>query len=161
MGVARADHCRRQTVSASHVATEGEVAVGKDGAFEGETGAHVRTGAVTGSGRTGDERRRPGEIMILLLGGKRIVEYSQDGAIGNGAQRPLPIIVIGKTADRTELHRAQKRTQSDVDTDAGAGTQPDLLAKRGQEGRSTDFQSVEAGQKAGRGVMSSFIGEDG
>src|ERR1700751_689176 len=110
MGVARADHCGWQSVSESHVAAEGEVAVGKDGAFKHEDGAHIRTGAVTGGGRTGDERHLPGEIMSLLFCGKRIVEYSEDGAIGNGAQRPLPVVVIGETADGTELHRAKKRT---------------------------------------------------
>src|SRR5207302_11008578 len=53
--ITRAHHCRGQALAIGHVAAEGELAVGKDGAFQSEAGAHVRTGAVTCGSGTGNE----------------------------------------------------------------------------------------------------------
>ena len=54
-----------------------------------------------------------------------------------------------------------KRIQRDVDVEAGAGTNADFLAQRGQERWRSHFEGVEAGQKAIGGVVSGAVGENG
>jgi hypothetical protein len=84
--------------------------------------------------------------MTLLLGRRDgIIEDAEDGTVRDGAERPLPIIVIGKRANGAELHDAEQGAQSDVDVEAGARAESDFLAKCREKRRCRNFQAVEAG----------------
>src|SRR5258708_35544874 len=102
--------------------------------------------------------------MVLLLSGQGgIVEDSQDGAIRNRAQRPLPviIIVVGSGAEGTELHGSQERVQRDVYMDTGARADADLLPQCGKKRERDSFYSVQAGETTSGGVKSCAVGDDG
>ena len=55
MRIGSAHHPGRQTVAVSHIAAEGHVPIGKDGALQLEGRVHVRSGAVATRGRTTGE----------------------------------------------------------------------------------------------------------
>ena len=111
---------RASAAAVADIAADGEMSVGEDRALEGEAGAHVGSGAVAACGRTGEE----GETAALFrdsafsAGSGRIVKDAQNRAVRDRAQSPLPVIVVGKSADGTELHHAQQRAQRDVDVES-------------------------------------------
>src|SRR5579864_4570226 len=75
----------RQRLTVADVTAHREMAIGEDGALERETGAHIRSGAVATSGRTGEERKAAAQIVVLFFcrvieGG--IIERAENGAIG-------------------------------------------------------------------------------
>src|SRR5579872_1323579 len=98
--------------------------------------------------------------MVLLFGDGGIVEDAQNGAIRDRTQGPLPVIVIGNSARGAELHHSQQSVQRDVDVEAGAGTNADFLAQRWKKRWRGHSQRVDAGEKAGSGVVSSAVGEN-
>src|ERR1035438_3078058 len=138
------------------------MSVGKNGAIEGEAGAHVRSGAVAACSGAGEEGERSAKVVALPFGRQRgVVKDAQNGAIRDRAKSPLPVVIVGKVADGAKLHHAQQRTQGNVDIEGGAGTQANFLAQGRKERRSSNFESVEARQQAGGGVESGAVSEYG
>jgi len=154
MGIAGAQHCRGQTFAIRHITAESQMPFGEDGALQLESGAHVRSAAITGGGGTGEERKTPGEFVARLfpfLGRgqdkwRGIVKHSQNRAIRHRSQSPLPVVIIRNIADRAQLHHPEQRAQGDIYVEAGAGAKTDSLTQCREEGWRCDFKSVQTGQ---------------
>ena len=127
-----AQHRGRQTFSVAHVAAEGQMAVGEDGALQGKAGAHVRSAAIAIGGRSGEERKRAASTRGPASRRRKrgIVKDAQNGAVRDRTQSPLPVVVIGNSANGAKLHHAQQRAQSDIDIEAGAGREDRLSRAR-------------------------------
>src|SRR5579863_3791264 len=164
MRKAGAQHAGGDAVPVGQIAAETKMSLGENGAFEGEVGAHVRSGTVAGGGGAGEERERTAQVVGLFLSLQRqgrIVKHAQDGAIGDGTKSPLPVVIIGKGTDGAQLHDAKQSTQGDVDVKVCARKKSNFFAQCRQEGRSRDLEGIEAGQQASSGVISGAVGKDG